>query len=205
MNYFRFSLVISLGLLASACDSYSPNLGAAPFKCGTDSPRCPDGYECVSYSPTQEVCELKGSSDLPDGSLQPDARQLKCNDDSEIEPNDSLSDPTQTSIPELRDSMMLVTLAICPEGDRDYFRFDIDVAGKDSLVELRYDSEQGNLKVDILSSSGQAISNGTPLSDDPNTIRAGIPNMPDGTYYVLVHGEGDMVKNNYDIDITTDD
>jgi hypothetical protein len=192
---------VALGL--TACNSFAPNLGERPFKCGTDSPRCPDGYECISYSPTEEVCERKGVADLPDtGPIGPDARTVVCNDDSEIEPNDSLSDPTLTSIPQLRDSLRLVTLAICPEEDQDFFRFDIDEAGKDARIDVTYQSDRGELLLDLLNSTGVSIRSGTPLSEDPNTLRAEIPNMPTGTYYAQVRAtEG--VRNNYNIEITT--
>ena len=64
-------LTSMLAAATSACTPYSPDLGAAPFKCGPleQSPRCPDGYTCIPQagSNAPEVCiQNGGDGTIPD-------------------------------------------------------------------------------------------------------------------------------------------
>lgn len=189
-------------LVATGCNAYDPNLGASPFRCAAAEPRCPDGYECVSYSPTDNVCELEGSAgERPDAGAEPDggAEPFQCADDAVLEPNDSLNDPTLTPIPTHASEYRLVGLAICPEDDADFFRFDVDQSGKDVLIQVDYLAQRGELLVDLLNSSGVSISQGTPAGGDANVLRMQIPNVPQNTYYVHVRSNG--AKNNYSLQI----
>lgn len=52
--------LLAIGSL-TACNAYDPDLGPAPFLCGTAEPRCPDGYDCVT-SAGKEVCTNGGTS-----------------------------------------------------------------------------------------------------------------------------------------------
>lgn len=202
---FEVAIGAAALVAAAGCDSYNPDLGNAPFRCGTSEPRCPSGYECVQASESEQVCVKKGSNrEQPDAGSdeEPDARPFTCNDDSEIEPNESLANPFPTPIPEFQDEVSYVGLAICPDDDIDVFRFGIDQSGKNLRVDLSYQSNQGELLLDVLNSNGSSIRMGTPASGDPDLLRAEIPNMPQGTYYVQVRAPAG-IQNNYGIDIVT--
>lgn len=195
----------TLGL--AACNTFDPDLGAAPFRCGTEAPQCPDGYVCTEYSATEQVCELDGANtgDRPDAGPPgaADARTFSCANDSEIEPNESLNDPTLTSIPQVQNSVRLVSLAICPSTDQDFFRFDIEVNATDATVEIEYQSNRGTLRLDLLNESGSSISTGIAVGGNEDLVRAAVPNLPTGTYFAHVRSEGEGVENNYSIEIIT--
>ena len=115
---FALGLSIAASALLGACNTYDPELGETPFRCGLDNPRCPDGYECVTFSASEEICTRIGD----DPGVRPDGGNgdgggggaFVCNNDSEIEPNESLSDPTLTGIPQAQSEVRYTTLAICP-------------------------------------------------------------------------------------------
>lgn len=196
------TLLVAMAL-GSGCNSFDPNLGASPFRCSDSEPRCPEGYKCVEHSPSNLVCE-KESFDpdaVPDASLEPDAVTVVCEDDSEIEPNDTLNDPTITSIPTLQDTYKLVGLAICPADDNDYFVFEIDANGKTAEVIVEYRSDRGELLVDLLDGNGISIASATPVDDNPDNLRLA-RDLDQGTYYVQVRSS-DGAPNNYSIEINT--
>lgn len=206
-NTFLFgSLLFGAMGLTAACNSFSPDLGASPFRCGTDNPRCPEGYSCVSYSSTEEICERDGNVlDRPDGAPpgEPDARDFTCANDGELEPNDTIEDPTLTGIPEQQTNLPLVGLAICPDTDQDYFEFAIENAGTDATVEISYLAERGQLQAELLNGAGSSIAVAQPVGNNVDLLRIAIPNLPAGTYYALVKSTGPGVENNYSITIST--
>ncbi|HUS63159.1 MAG TPA: hypothetical protein VMZ28_01410 [Kofleriaceae bacterium] len=192
------------GLLAAltaavGCNTYDPDLGQSPFRCGTSEPRCPRDYTCVSYE-TEEICELLG---LPDGGdVGGDGGALDCADDSEIEPNDTTELATNTFIPSMHDSYRLVGLSICPDTDQDYFMFQIDVAGKNLRADLTYQSSRGQLFMSVLNSMGTVVREAEAVPGMPDVLRADVANMPQGMYYVQVRAAVGF-QNNYTIDIVT--
>jgi len=194
----------SLAALAvtGGCNSYDPDLGAVPFRCGTDEPRCPLGYTCVSYSGDEELCEKTGGADTPDGGSQPDAGGgFTCADDGELEPNNGIEEPTDTLIPDVHDTYKLVSLSICPDTDVDVFLFEVDVAGKNLRADLTYMSARGQLLLDVLNEAATSIRSGEAVPGMPDLVRAEVPNMPQGTYYVQVRAPAG-IENNYTIEIT---
>ena len=59
----RLLLATLAGLAACAflaCGPYDPDLGEEPFRCGTDEPRCPEGYAPVEETEIRCVCVLEG-------------------------------------------------------------------------------------------------------------------------------------------------
>lgn len=62
----RLAATIAAVALAAACSSYDPQLPRQPFLCGSDEPRCPDGYTCMTDGSNRMVCN-------PDGEPAPDA------------------------------------------------------------------------------------------------------------------------------------
>lgn len=197
------SLAAFLAAMAFAgCNTFDPDLGPSPFRCGTGSPTCPDNYECVIHSAGVEICELIGDDviDRPDAG---DIGTFTCSDDSLLEPNNSITDPTLTSIPSLKVYTRLVQLAICPAGDQDFFRFDVEVGGTNALAEIEFDPVHGDLVVEMLNSSGVSISVGRPIGANEGIIRVAVANLAVGTYYALVRGDDALLRNNYKITIQT--
>lgn len=205
-----FALGLSTLALSGACNTYDPELGQTPFRCGLDSPRCPDGYECVTYSPSEEICTRIGDDPgvRPDGAPGDDGGggggNFVCNNDSEIEPNESLSDPTLTGIPSVQTSVRYVSLAICPSTDQDFFRFEIAVNATNVIAEIEYQANRGELSLNILDNAGSSISTALPAAGNPNILRAAIPNLPIGIYYAQVRSVEAGVQNNYSIEIITE-
>lgn len=187
-----------------ACNSYDPNLGNAPFRCGTDSPRCPDNYTCVTYSAAEEICEANsGFDDRADAGEAggADAQNLTCNNDSEIEPNNSLDKATNAIFP-ASGSFRLVSLAICPTGDEDYFEFYIPDSGTNVVVEVEYMSARGPLSLELLKGDGSVLSSGTPAAGNNDILRVAIPNIAQDTYFARVSPGEAGAQNNYNFQIT---
>src|SRR4029078_4406820 len=100
-------------LLLRACDPYDPALGDTPFRCGTDEPRCPEGYLAVDITPVR--CECQRASSMVDAG--PDSL---C----DVDPNESTDSPGTASEIDpvsVMPSRDITGLAICPRGDQDFF------------------------------------------------------------------------------------
>jgi hypothetical protein len=184
----------------AACDPYSPNLGHQPFRCGTDEPRCPDGYVCMEYSETEHVCEAGEPPDSPDA--RGDGGGEECNNDSAIEPNNTTNQAWTTPIPANRDCISLVSLAVCPAGDVDLYRFGVEENGKNLKAEVTANLGAGALTLRVLNNAGSPVANGQAVDGD--TLQLIFNNMAVGVYYVEVAAPED-VTNNYIIDIFTCD
>lgn len=193
-------LLTALAALAGACNSYDPDLGAVPFRCGTDEPRCPLGYTCVMYSADEELCEKSGAAEA-DAGTEPDAGgAFSCADDGELEPNNAMGEATNTFIPSLHENYKLVSLSICPDTDTDVFLFEVDIAGKNLRADVTYQSSRGQLILEVLEDGGEVIRAGEAVAGMPDLVRAEVPNMPQGTYYVQVRAPAG-IENNYTIEI----
>ncbi len=204
------ALPLAFTFASAGCNSYDPNLGDEPFQCAPGTDECPDGYECkMNASTGEKTCQKgQGGTARPDGGDAPDAppRSFSCNDDSDIEPNDELGRAYQTPIPDFQSSYRLVALAICPDTDVDLFRFDVDVTGTNMRADITFQTVQGELTLDVLNSTETSIGTGRVTSSNPDLpttlLRAEIPNLPPGTYYVRVRAPAG-IRNNYSIDIIT--
>ena len=191
----RFSILFAVAAIA-ACNAYDPNLGNQPFRCGDGEERCPDGYRCVVFSPTQELCEEEDGGDDVDGG----GGNFNCDDDSSIEPNNDLASATSTPIPTQATSFSLVTLAICPADDIDVFRFGVDINGRNLRTDISFDATQTSLILEVFNDSGTTIRTGMEVGGNAGLVRAEIPNMPPGEYFVSVKS-GTGLQNNYAVEI----
>ena len=188
-SYLLFLLV--------ACNGYSPNLPAAPFLCGSGTPACPEGYNCMADgSNGRMVCVLPNMQ-------VPDAPNT-CANDSNLEPNDSIAQAYQTPIDGvMRTTIPYTGLAICPAGDKDTYA--INLAAQTSIeAVVTYDEGGAPLQVTILSAAGSPLANGSPTGTQ-DQIRAYINMLNVGSYYVQVCGpaSGGMLTNNYSLKINT--
>lgn len=195
----RTLLLLSLTAAASACTPYSPDLGAAPFKCGPveQSPRCPDGYTCIpgQGSNAPEVCVENGGN-----GMIPDSNTGTCADDRTLEPNDTTATAWITPVDSTK-SFPLSALAICPAGDKDNYSLMITTMGENLEMIVEFEAGGAELQGAILNSGGIAIANATTTT--ANIKRAYTPNLPTGIYYVQVQGPagGSLTTNNYKLNI----
>jgi len=188
-------------LAVAACSPYSPDLGGAPFLCGSSAPLCPDGYACQSpqggsASGSDGVCIKAG------GQIPPDSNPTMCANDQSLEPNDSIAMAWVTPV-DTRKNFPLSSLAICPEGDKDTYSMQITVASENVEVLVDYDTAGAALQGSILNAGGTAIAQAMPISGSPGHIRAYVANLPVGTYYAQVFGpaSGSVTTNNYNLTI----
>jgi len=200
MRALLTSALLAALAAAAGCNTYDPDLGQSPFRCGTSEPRCPRDYTCVTYSDTEEICENLSLVTVDGGGG--DGGAFDCADDSEIEPNDTVELATNTFIPSMHDEYRLVGLSICPDTDNDYFMFQIDVAGKNLRADLNYQSSRGQLFMSVLNSMGTVVREAEAVPGMPDVLRADVANMPQGMYYVQVRAAVGF-QNNYTIDIVT--
>jgi hypothetical protein len=144
---FAFDLLIAL---SAACSPYSPDLGSAPFVCGSGDPKCPDGYDCVPAGSSSTMVCLQANGTLPD------AGSSQCADDSSLEPNNTYQTAHMfQSLP--TGGLKLAGLAICPAGDKDTFGITPMVAGQTLQAAITFDANQAILNVNILNSTGTII------------------------------------------------
>lgn len=180
-----------------ACTPYDPNLGAAPFLCGPmdQSPRCPDGYACLMQN-NGEYCVKEG------GSVPVDGRPANCADDSQLEPNDTITNAFQTPVATQKNTLTFAGLAICPMGDKDTYSITITTANQNLEMIFDYDDGGAELQGSLLNSGGVPIANASPTTM-ARQKRAYAPNMPTGTYYAQVYGpnSGTATTNNYKLTI----
>ena len=190
------SLSVSFAALA-ACNPYDPDLGSAPFECGNDEPRCPEGYTCVEYSDMNQVCEKSG-----DNGDDTDAAggNFTCANDTSIEPNNDVMTAFVTPIPQMP-TYSLLGLSVCPTGDRDHFRFSIATNGQNFEAQVSGVASRSALKLDVLTSAGAVVATGAPVAGTPQVVRVEIQNrLAIGDY--IVRGESqDSTENNYDLSL----
>jgi hypothetical protein len=189
---------LGLASLAAAsiasCTSYNPELGNAPYLCAMVEPFCPDGYFCETTTdpaPRDRVC-------VSAGGLAPDAGTsgFQCADDSPLEggtKNDTPQTAYQTPVDSQRMDLTLAGLAICPEGDKDFYAVTLSSPNKGVEVRVSWDSGQP-VSMSITNASGTALVNGIPTTD--KELRACAPNLPTGSYFASVFASG-TTKNNY--------
>jgi hypothetical protein len=188
-------LLVLSSLLLAACSPYSPDLGAAPFRCGPadQDKRCPDGYTCIpgQGSDAAEVCVENGGN-----GMIPDVNLGNCANDTSLEPNDSTATAWVSPVDNNKD-FELASLAICPPGDKDTYQVMIQTANENLEVNLEYEDGGADLQASILNSGGVPIANAT--STGANTKRAYTANLPIAVYYVQVTGptSGSVTTNNY--------
>lgn len=147
---------------------------------------CQDGY-----------CFPPPDARTPDA--RPDARvdgpaSYRCNDDLAYEPNEAYN-----AAPTLA-AGSYPSMAICPAGDLDYFRFDASATATLDVT-VTYDPSQGaTLQLTLLNSTGQPLVQGQPVVGQPDRVHARAANVPPGAYYAFVRDEVGTHESNYAMD-----
>jgi hypothetical protein len=167
--------IVFLG--AAACSTYDPNLGPMPFLCGTDEPRCPDGYTAVDMmGPPRCVCE--------EGILVPDAPEFyPCNGDI-YEPNDGIQMATPTHIG-LNDTDLFPSLAICPASDVDNFSLTVIQPTVILKATVTFDVGRHPPAIDFLDAGGVSLKPAV-TSPQPGVLVATYTTSSAGIYYVRI-------------------
>ena len=188
----RALLLLAVGAAAlAACSPYDPDLGAAPYLCASQAPRCPDDYTCLEDG-GRPVCVP--SSVAPDGRTGPPA----CATDGVLEPNDSINQAYQTDVGPGVPMRMYSPLSVCPASDKDFFQINIAVVNKGIRVVTRWDSG-APITCDLLNASAVPIAKGAAMG--PGAIRACVTNLPTGIYYAVVFSDQGL-QNNYNLELT---
>ena len=165
-----------LALWAAACNLYDPDLGPAPFLCGTDEPRCPDGYTPVDVSAIRCECQ--------EGVRAPDAPEFyPCNGDAS-EPNDGLQMATPTHIG-LNNTDSFPNLAVCPAGDVDHFALTILQPTVLLRATVTFDVGRRPPDIDFLDAGGVSLKPAV-ASPQPGVLVATYTTPFAGTYYIRI-------------------
>lgn len=185
-----------------ACNPYNPNLGNVPFKCGPDDKKCPDNYECIAYSAEEQLCEKVKDDSILDGG--PEGSGLICNDDSAIEPNNTLTQAFPTQVAEQLSSFSLVG-AICPNTDRDIFIVKTSASNSTLTASMSYDVDFAPLTLVLKSSQNIELGQGAIQSEDDDNVyvNMSVGSLNPGTYFVEVFSNSTAIEddNNYELDM----
>jgi hypothetical protein len=139
-----------LGLVA--CNPYNPDLGDVPFRCGTDEPRCPDGYVPVQVS--TPICECHRQALTADA-----GGDYFCNfdpSDTEAFRNDTAAHAAIVDV-ETNPVINIVDRAICPRGDEDHYGFNAPRVGTRILMRVSYDRTRLAPGLDITNQDGASL------------------------------------------------
>jgi hypothetical protein len=177
LRLFTASIIAATALAASACDPYNPDLGSRPYRCASEGPKCPDGYEAVEV-PQPVVCECR----LPDAPAE-QADAGSCANDP-TEPNDFFANARQTPVGAGSMTAEFHDQAICSPTDVDTYSFQTTATNQKVTATLQFQAAIGQLTLAIVDQNGLPIGMG-PMSQGMALVAtATIPNP--GKYYVQV-------------------
>ena len=182
-------------LLAAGCDPSDPELGDQPYRCGTEEPKCPQGYVCVERFDREQYCYREDSATRDGGITSPDAAPFTCADDSSTEPNEEIDSAQPVLMVESGRLFDIAGLAICPTSDVDVIRFD----GISVTVDLRFLASRGALLLDIVDDTGDLLSDSVIVDGDLGHLRAQVPSTRSITGYARVRAATSGIRNNYTI------
>jgi hypothetical protein len=174
-----------------ACDAYDEDIGPTPFLCGPDG-ACPAGYNCADDPANGRMVCIASDDSI--------SNEFDCDDDSDLEPNDTLAMAAMTPV----DAMKTYSLdgrAICPAGDRDTYAVMIATSNENLETTITFEAGGAALRGGILNTGGVPIQMATAVAGEPQTLRAFARNLPAGLYYVQVYSTlgGSLAVNNYTV------
>ena len=141
-----------------------------------------------------------GPGPKPDGGDMIDAgsdgpMQFMCNDDSQLEPNDTLATAVATPVEQTMETFTLANLAICPDVDKDLY--EVQILQNIQNLQFTVTTTGGApAHVQMLNSGGIVIANGNPGGPNQQIVNAA--NLPAGQFYAQVDG---TAQSNYNLDI----
>lgn len=171
--------VLAAALLAASCNSYDPSFGDMPFRCGSDEPKCPDGYVAEGPEPN---CICKRAALVPDS-----GSGYFCNFDPSDTAEARNDSPTNAATIDAETNPVtnLVDRAICPRGDEDYYAFTVTRVGTHILMRVAYDRTRLSPGLDITTQEGASLmpTRGEP---EPGVVTAEHDTTFPGIYLVKV-------------------
>jgi hypothetical protein len=183
--------LVLAAVLVAACNPYDPDLGDKPFLCGTDPPRCPDGYTAVDLTFTRCECQRNATAG--------DAAVYLCDGDPN-EPNETPSKPTETKIDGLNTVYNSDKTSICPGSDVDVYKLLAPVGGTLITVDVAFDTMRQPPEVDILDRDGASLGPGHDTHAVGHVVATTTAPANSGPFYAQVKGTGQEV--NYTVRIT---
>jgi hypothetical protein len=178
----RGVVLAAAALLATSCKPYDPDLGPKPFQCGTDEPRCPDGYTPVDVSKVRCEC-WREPPQVDAGPAYP------CNGDSH-EQNDSIATATPTHVgPNAADTFS--TVAICPASDIDIYDISVPLANNLIVLSVVFDESRSPPDLDLLDAGGVSL-HPTVTSPQSGQLSATYQASATGHYYVRLSGREEV-------------
>ena len=183
----RWSLIV----LLVACDAYDEDLGPTPFLCGPDG-ACPSGYACTDDPANGRMVCVASDDSI--------SNEFDCDDDSDLEPNDTLDMAAMTPV----DAMKMFSLdgrAICPAGDLDTYAVMLSTTNETFETTITFEAGGAALRGAILNTGGVPIAMAGAVTGEPTAIHALARNLPSGLYYVRVYSTvgSSLAVNNYKV------
>src|SRR5207248_541827 len=125
---------------------------------------------------------------LPDGGpvIDGNGNGYQCQDDSMLEPNDTLSNAYVTPIDSMMKMIKYAGLAICPKGDKDTYHIDIGTNLENLDATVTPDGNGAMLSIAVLTAGGTPIATSQPVTNMPGAFHAVANNLPPGTFFVQV-------------------
>jgi hypothetical protein len=183
LRLFVCSTIFAAALAVVACDPYNPDLGETPYRCGSEEPKCPDGYDPVQVSPPN-LCECHrhgtdGGGDTPDA-----GGPLTCSSDPK-EPNDTPASATPTSIGTGAFTAVFSNQSICSTTDVDTYLFTTTQPNQTMKATVSYLPTEGQPFVRLVNAQNTPMGEmGTPSGQNMLVATVVVPTQ--GTYYVQV-------------------
>ena len=174
-----FTLIFAAAAAAVACDPFAPDLGDVPYRCGSDDPKCPDGYEPVDVG-QPAICECHK---IGSGSHGPDASPANCGD--ETEPNDIMANARNTPVGSGATTADF-SEEICTDHDVDIYKFTATQPNQKITATLQFNSTIGTLNLRITNAVGTILGAG-PMPQGPTALVATATLEQPGTYFVHVN------------------
>jgi hypothetical protein len=189
-------MIVTAAIGCGGNDDAKGELNGACFPNGT----CNDGLACVAG-----VCKsLTLDASVPDMSLGDAPRDAPgdapvCT--TALEPNETIQAATVTGVASTQTARTYTGLMICPAGDKDHFAVNIVTANTNLEMLIDFDPTLSIGQGSILNSGGVPLANAAQVSGMPNRLRAYTPNLPTGTYYVVVYAGTNMISS-YQLTLT---
>lgn len=173
----RFGLFATMLVAGQGCTPFDPEIPNGSFRCGPDN-ACPSGHTCVSGQ-----CASAGGGDRPDGGTNSGCQS----EGAPLEPNDTLANAFVTPVARTMNTFELADVAVCPASDIDMYKVDVAVNNTNLVVEVTFSPSGPALSMEVQTSNGTVITRGQVIEGG---LRATVPNLAQGFYYVSVSASG---------------
>ena len=169
-----------------------------PWEAGAPDDASP-GEDCVEAVSSSSQLNDRGCSTSQAAVCEFDAAPggLVCNNDSAFEPNGTIQSAVQSPVATSQTSVNYPSLAICPQGDADFFEdrhHRCHAEPRDPRL-----VRPGRSGASVDSQRGRCGDSRNAVPNGASALRAYTPNLPVGTYYA--HVDAATGQNNYQLTI----